>query len=231
VDLDHVNARAGYDLQNDPKITLTRGLVEHFADQPDELALVIGHEYGHLIAAHVTDELPGERQEETTLGAFLAILAAASIAVATDGDIRYQPSTVPNASQKEIDEYLKAGADPLGTYLWFSRAQELEADYIGTYLASRSGYAPTGSALMEVGALELQDEVSPTEKQDMKASFSYWDTHPVSPDRIARIGETLEEIEALKEMGYARPIPPALIEKIRDNNAAFHSLEELVAPR
>jgi predicted Zn-dependent protease len=230
VDVDHVNARAGYDLQNDPKITLTRGLVEYFADEPDELALVIGHEYGHLISAHVDDDLPGENQGETAMGAFLSILAAASIAVATDGQVQYQPSSVPSYSQKEIDEYLKNSADPLGAYTWFSRAEELEADYIGAYLATRSGYAPTGSAFIEIGALDLRDPVSPLEKQDMKVSFSYWDTHPYSPDRAARIQETLEEIDALKEMGYARPLPPELIEEIRDNNAAFHSLEELVAP-
>jgi Zn-dependent protease with chaperone function len=231
VDMDHVNARAGYDLQNDPKITLTRGLVEYLADQPDELALVIGHEYGHLIAAHVTDEAPGEPKEESTLGAFLSILAAASIAVATDGQIQYTSSSVPNVSQKQVDEYLKNTADPLGAYVWFTRAEELEADYIGTYLATRNGYAPTGSALIEVSALDLRDGVSPGEKQDMKVSYSYWDTHPVSPDRVARIQETLQEIEALKKMGYARPIPPALIERVRDNNESLHSLEELIAPR
>jgi predicted Zn-dependent protease len=230
VDADHVNAKAGYDLQNDPRITLTRGLVEHFADQPDELALVIGHEYGHLISAHVTDELPGEQQSQGTMGAFLAVLAAASIAVATDGQVTYSPSSVPSMSQKEIDEYLKNGSDPLGAYDWFSRAEELEADYLGTYLAVRSGYEPTGEALIEIGALDLEDRVSPGEKEDLKISYSYWDTHPYSPDRAARIQETLEEIEQLKEMGYARPLPPALIEQIRDNNAAFHSLEELVAP-
>jgi predicted Zn-dependent protease len=230
VDLDHVNARAGYDLQNDRKITLTRGLVEHFADQPGELALVIGHEYGHLITAHVTDDLPGENQGQSTMGAFLSVLAAASIAVATDGQIQYQPSSVPNYSQAAIDEYLKNSADPLGAYDWFSKAEELEADYIGTYLATRSGYSPTGSVFIEIGALDQRDRVSPGEKEDLKIAFSYWDTHPYSPDRAARIQETLEEIELLKQAGYARPIPPALVEEVRDNNAAIHSLEELVAP-
>jgi len=230
VDLDHVNARAGYDLQNDPKISLTRGLVEYFADQPDELALLIGHEYGHLITAHVDDELPNQNAGGGTMGAILSVLAAASVAVASEGRVQYQPSTGPNYSQAEIDEYLKNSADPLGAYVWFSKSEELEADYIGTYLATRSGYSPTGSAYIEIGALDLLDEASALEKQDMKVSFSYWDTHPYSPDRAARIRETLEEIEILKEMGYARPIPPRLIEDIRNNNASIHSLEELVGP-
>ena len=87
VDLDLVNARAGYDLQNDPKITLTRGLIEYLADQPDELALVIGHEYGHLIAAHVGErEAPGAGGQ-SILGSALSALAAASIAVATEGQV------------------------------------------------------------------------------------------------------------------------------------------------
>jgi len=42
LDVEGVNARAGYDLQNRLRISLTRGLVEYLADAPDELALVIG---------------------------------------------------------------------------------------------------------------------------------------------------------------------------------------------
>jgi len=83
IDLELVNARAGYDLQNEPKITLTRGLIEYLADQPDELALVIGHEYGHLIAAHVGERKVPGAGGQSILGSALSALAAASIAVAS----------------------------------------------------------------------------------------------------------------------------------------------------
>ena len=230
VDDAHVNARAGYDLQNQPTITLTRGLVEYLADQPDELALVIGHEYGHLITAHVEKRKQVDGAAGNIMSAAASVLAAASTAVGTSGDGRYQTTIRPAYSQREIDEYLEDGDDPEGSYEWFSRGEELEADYIGTYLATRSGYHPTGSAFIEIGALELRDDLSSLEKEDNRLSYSYWDTHTYSPDRAARIQETLEEIEVLKSKGYARPIPPRLIQDIADNNAAFHSLDELVAP-
>jgi len=221
----HVNARAGYDLQNRPTITLTRGLVEYLADQPDELALVIGHEFGHLITAHVEKRKQSDGTAGNIMGAAASVLAAA---VGASGDGRYRATIRPAYSQREMDEYLEVGND--GSYEWFSKGEELEADYIGTYLATRSGYLPTGSAFIEIGALELRDGLSPLEKEDNQVSYSYWDTHTYSPDRAARIQETLEEIEVLKSKGYARPIPPRLIQDIRDNNAAFHSLDELVSP-
>jgi predicted Zn-dependent protease len=231
VDLDLVNARAGYDLQNDPKITLTRGLVEYLADQPNELALVIGHEYGHLIAAHV-----GERQApgaggQSILGTALSALAAASIAVASEGQVMISPSAMAGGyNQQEVEAYLRDTADPEGNYDWFSGAEEIEADYIGTYLAARSGYAPSGAVLIELGALSQRDTLSPLEKEDRRLSFAYWDTHPYSAARAARIRETLEEIEFVRSKGYARPLPPELILEIQDSNESFHTLEELVRP-
>lgn len=231
VDLDLVNARAGYDLQNEPKITLTRGLIEYLEDQPDELALVIGHEYGHLIAAHVGERRPPGEGGQSILTSALSALAAASIAVASDGQVLINPtSRGPAYSRSEIDDYLRDTADPEGNYDWFSNAEEIEADYIGTYLAYRSGYAPRGEALIELGALSQRDALTATEKEDRRLSFSYWDTHPTSAPRAARIQETLTEIELVRSKGYARPLPPRLILEIQDNNEAFHSLEELVAP-
>lgn len=232
VDLDLVTARAGYDLQNDPKISLTRGLIEYLADQPDELALVIGHEFGHLIAAHVGERKPLGDSGGSVFGSALAAIAAASVAVATDGQVRLDPrlNRSPTYSQEEIDEYMRDTADPEGNYDWFSGAEEIEADYIGTYLAVRSGYAPSGAALIELGALKERDSLSPLEKEDQRLTFSYWDTHPYSAARAARVSETLDEIDLVQSKGYARPLPPRLIIQIQDNNEAFHSLEELVSP-
>lgn len=230
VDLALVNARAGYDLQNEPRITLTRGLIEYLADQPDELALIIGHEYGHLIAAHVRERQPPGAAGQSILGSALSVLAAASISVASDGQVMVNPAAGASRSQAEIDSYLRDTADPGGNYDWFNGAEEIEADYIGTYLAVRSGYDPSGAALIALGALKQRDQRSPLEKEDLRLSFAYWDTHPYSAGRAARIQATLDEIEQLRSKGYARPLPPSLILEIQDNNAAFHSLEELVSP-
>ena len=231
VDLDLVNARAGYDLQNEPMITLTRGLIEYLADQPDELALVIGHEYGHLIAAHVGEREPMGAGGSSILSTALSALAAASIAVASEGQVMISPSAMSRGyNQREIDQYLRDTADPEGNYDWFSGAEEIEADYIGTYLAARSGFAPSGAVLIELGALSQRDSLSPLEKEDRRLSFAYWDTHPYSAARAARIRETLAEVEFVRSKGYARPLPPELILEIQDSNESFHTLEELVRP-
>ncbi|HEY5647431.1 MAG TPA: M48 family metalloprotease [Pseudomonadales bacterium] len=231
LDLDLVNARAGYDLQNRPQVSVSRGLVEYLADQPDELALVIGHEYGHLIAAHVGEREPPASNGDGAVSAALAALAAASVAVATDSRVRISAGRSGHApSRAEIDQYLRDTADPDGSYDWFSRAEELEADYLGTYLAVRSGYAPTGAALMELGALGRQDSLTALEKEARQVSYAYWDTHPWSADRAARLRATLAEIELVLSKGYARPLPPRLILELQDDNGAFHSLEELAAP-
>ena len=84
--------------------------------------------------------------------------------------------------------------------------------------------------LIELGALSRRDTLSPLEKEDRRLSFAYWDTHPYSAARAARIRETLEEIEFVRSKGYARPLPPELILEIQDSNESFHTLEELVRP-
>jgi Zn-dependent protease with chaperone function len=234
VDDDHLNARAGYNPRHRPEISLTRGLVEQLHGQRDELALVIGHEFGHLIDAHVKKRPQvSSGQTDGALSPMVSAVGAAGVAASAGRDAQdldYRRAAAGTGhSAAEIAEYLESTADPAGDYDWFSRAEEVEADYLGTYLAVRNGFRPTGSGLLEIGALQQRDELQPWEKEDRRLSFSYWDTHPMSPERVARIFETLQEIEALKSQGYARPLPPRLIEALRDNNAAFHSLEELVA--
>ena len=224
----YVNAYVKFDQQNRSTISLTRDLVEYLADQPGEIALVIGHQYGHLIAAHVEEDASKGEMADSVLSTTLSILSAVTIGAGSSG--AYGRVSGPVYSQAEIDAYLANDNSLDPAYTIFSNSQELEADYIGTYLASRSGYQPTGNALIEIGALEIRDTESSMSKLDTSVPFSYWDTHPYSPKRVARIQETLEEIERLKAKGYARPIPPQMILDITDNNAAFHSLEELVAP-
>ena len=230
LDVGLVNARAGFDQDGNPTISMTRGLVEHFAEEPDELALVIGHEYGHLIAAHIEEGERNGKLAGNIMGTTLSILAATSMAVANGNNTYYGSSSGPVYSQQQINEVLQGSRSSDPKYRSFSKGQELEADYIGTYLATRSGYSPTGSALIEISALEMRDGLTPVEKQDQEIPFAFWDTHPNSADRTARVRETLEEIDVLKAKGYARPIPPRLILDITDNNEAFHSLEELIAP-
>jgi Zn-dependent protease with chaperone function len=221
-DLDYVNAFASVSPAGQSRIALTRGLIEHFEDQPDELALVIGHQYAHLITGQVSRSQPGDNLAGDIISSTMSILSAAGPAASTGNSGGVY-------SQAEIDAYLRSDIH-LEAYDSFSRAEEREADYLGTYLAARSGFSPSGRALIEIGALKRRDPLSLFDKLDMEVPFAFWDTHTYSADRAARIQETLEEIAWLRSKGYVRPLPPRMILELTDNNEAFHSLEELVIP-
>jgi len=221
-DLDYVNSFASVNPAGQSSIALTRGLIEHFADQPDELALVIGHQYAHLITGQVSRSQASDNLAGDIINSTMSVLSAAGPAAgASNSGAVY--------SQAEIDAYLQSDIH-LEAYDSFSRAEEREADYLGTYLAARSGFSPSGRALIEIGALKRADPLSLFDKLDMVVPFAFWDTHTYSADRAARIQETLDEIAWLRSKGYARPLPPTMILDLTDNNEAFHSLEELVIP-
>jgi hypothetical protein len=109
---DDVNAFADGD-----NIGINTGMIR-FAENDDELALVIGHEFAHNALGH--------RARSTTnsvLGALLGGLLDAGVAV---------------VGVNTGGAFSKAGAGLMaGT---FSKDFEGEADYLGLYLASRAGY-------------------------------------------------------------------------------------------
>jgi predicted Zn-dependent protease len=94
------------------------------AKTPAQLAAVIGHEVGHVIARH-----GAERTSDTLVGQG-AVLVAGSIA------------QKKNKNWGLIIAAIGAPAVQYGFILPFSRAQESEADIIGLDLMSRAGYDP-----------------------------------------------------------------------------------------
>src|SRR5690606_6304058 len=87
------------------------------AQDDAQLAAVVGHEIGHVLANHVAERLSRQAVLETGLGVF---------------------------SGTGVGEYagLLAQAATLGVVLPFSRQQEAEADEIGLMLMARAGYDP-----------------------------------------------------------------------------------------
>lgn len=92
-------------------VFITGSMVQHTAND-DELALVIAHEYAHIIMRH-----HDAARQNMLLGAMLG--AAADAAIGTTAN-------------------MKAGAE--AGMLAYSPAFEREADYIGLYIATRAGY-------------------------------------------------------------------------------------------
>lgn len=107
-------------------VGVTTGLLK-IVDNDDQLAAVIGHEAGHVVARHAA-----ERQSQNlTSSLVLGVLGAAA-----GGD-----------TARAISSY-GGGAAKYGFLLPFSRKQELEADRLGVDFMQRAGYRPREAVVL-----------------------------------------------------------------------------------
>ena len=108
-------------------VGVTTGLL-NLVDNDDQLAAVIGHETGHVVAHHAA-----ERQSQTVASSLvLGVLGAASGSSET---------------ARAISSYGQTGAK-YGFLLPFSRKQELEADRLGVDYMQRAGFRPRESVAL-----------------------------------------------------------------------------------
>lgn len=136
------------------KIGVYTGLL-NVAKNQSQLAAVIGHEVGHVLAKH------GNERVSTQL--------ATSQALA----IGYQMSGQDSATKTAIFQGLGIGAQ-LGIILPFSRTHETEADLIGLQLMSKAGFDPEES-------IKLWENMSANSASSTPEMLS---THPAHGTRI-----------------------------------------------
>ncbi|MBC7384992.1 MAG: M48 family metallopeptidase [Cryobacterium sp.] len=148
------------------------------AKTPGQLAAVLGHEVGHVIAKH-----GNERVSEGMITQGLASVAAISVK-----DPKYQSLVMAG---------LGIGAQ-YGIALPHSRTQESEADLIGLDLMARSGFDPRES----VGLWQNMSAAS-----GGNAPPQFLSTHPSNETRISalqsHIPEALTKYEAAQKAGKA----------------------------
>jgi len=107
-------------------VGVTTGLL-NLVDNDDQLAAVIGHETGHVVARHAA-----ERQSQNmTSSLLLGVLGA----------------TVGGGTGQAINSY-GGDAAKYGFLLPFSRKQELEADRLGVDYMQRAGYRPREAVIL-----------------------------------------------------------------------------------
>jgi predicted Zn-dependent protease len=148
-------------------VYVSRGLLA-LTNSEDELANVIGHEVGHVVARHYA-------KRKLQSAPFLPVRLATGVGGAVAGIV------------SPVVGRTIAGAGELSSALAtapYSRSQETEADAIGQKLAAESGWNPTGiSTFMHTlgreQALKGQDP----------SRVSFLATHPASPERTARTAE------------------------------------------
>lgn len=152
-----------------PIIRVTLPMLRDMAND-DELAFVLGHEYGHLIGRHFE-----KRQQQALVGALLvgAITAAAEA----------QNPNGPN--QSAINRGVAAGGAAGG--LAYSQTYELESDAIGTVIARQAGYDPVRGAGYFARAQE---------PRRLDGRLSFWGTHPPDARRVATVIATQAALEA-----------------------------------
>jgi predicted Zn-dependent protease len=119
------------------QVFVTTGLVEK-TPSDGELAGVLGHEIGHVLARHGTERIAGERIAPGLTGA--AVLAA------------YDPADPASRRKAAVATLIGRLID-----LRFSSREEAEADRLGIRLAVQAGYDPRGG----VKAMRLLEAASP----------------------------------------------------------------------
>jgi predicted Zn-dependent protease len=141
------------------QLYVTRGLLA-LANDESELAAVIGHEMGHVIARHA--ELREQEVRDEQLGDQVV------------ADLASNPEAGALALAKSK---LKLAQ--------FSQQQELQADQIGIGIVARAGLDPYG-AVRFLASLERNSELKPRPNGVLNpAAPDFLSSHPETPERIA----------------------------------------------
>ncbi|KAF7774013.1 hypothetical protein PCIT_a0387 [Pseudoalteromonas citrea] len=156
------------------KIGVHTGLLNVAKDQ-NQLAAVMGHEVGHVIAEH-----SNERVSQNSL---LQFGLQASNTALQMGNIEYR-----NA----IMQGLGLGAQ-YGVALPFGRTHESEADVIGLDLMAKAGFEPEGSVALWKNMEAASSGERPPE---------FMSTHPAPQSRIANLTSKMDEASKLKRVAW-----------------------------
>jgi beta-barrel assembly-enhancing protease len=147
------------------QVFITRALFDKLQTE-GQLAGVLGHEVGHVVARHSAEHIAKAQLTEGLTGA--AVIAA------------YDPNNPSSASYAQMAALIGQLIN-----LKFGRDDELEADFLGVCFMNDTGYDPEEMvAVMQI--LEAASEGNrPPE---------FFSTHPDPGNRIARIQEDIQNI-------------------------------------
>ena len=159
-------------------IYVSRGLLA-LTSSEDELATVLGHEIIHASHRHSARQMAKARMPK-----LLALPGAVVGGVVSEnlGNLLLAPVAVLG-----------------GGYLaYYGRQDEFEADQFGQLLAADAGYNPAALATI-LASLEKYTEAYTGEKRIP----GFFDTHPTTPDRLARVISDAVTIEWEQQTGVA----------------------------
>lgn len=153
-----------------PEVHFTIPMLRDAAND-DEIAFILGHEYGHLLGQHIQ-----KGDQQALAGAILlGAIAAYGNAQAASAGQYYDPNDVTRAVHL-------GGA--LGQRA-FSQTYELESDMLGARIAAAAGYDPVRGA---------QYFARGESARSANGKLSFWGTHPPDEKRLAVVIATMEQI-------------------------------------
>lgn len=146
-----------------------RGLIMA-ADTESELAGVMAHEVGHIVARHGVEQL--KRAQLFGLGA-----AIFGQIIGGGGEAGQGPSMAE----------LAISLVGTGAYLSYSREAETEADQLGVRILYNAGYAPQSF-------VTFLDKLEARQAQDPTGIGVYFSTHPTPAQRRANVGGIIAQL-------------------------------------
>lgn len=154
------------------KIGVYTGLV-NMVDNPSQLAAVIGHEIGHVLAKHSNERMSQETAAKQGMGVVNAVAGVAGVGSSLLGQLGMGA--------------LGLGVE-YGVLLPYSRDQESEADVIGLDLMAKAGFDPRQS-------ISLWQKMAQASKGQTPPEFM--STHPADSTRIDTLNKNMPK--ALQE--------------------------------
>ena len=139
------------------RLYVTRGLIA-LANDKAELASVLAHEMGHVIARHAAI-----REDQARQAALISHVVSDVLSDPQMGALALAKSKLTLAA--------------------FSRAQEFEADGIGVGISARAGFDPFGASRF-LADMERNAELKPTGGSAETRAPDFLTTHPATPERI-----------------------------------------------
>ena len=149
------------------QVFITRALYDKLQTE-GELASVLGHEVGHVVARHSAEQIAKTQLTEGLTGA--AVIAA------------YDPNNPSSANSAQIAALI----GQLVT-LKFSRDDELEADKFGVCFMNDSGYDPNEM----ISVMQILEAASSGNQPP-----EFFSTHPNPANRIEQIQADIQNINA-----------------------------------
>jgi predicted Zn-dependent protease len=146
------------------QVFITEGLLRKLKTD-GQLAGVLGHEIGHVVARHGAEHIAKQQLTEGLTGA--AVMAT------------YDPNNPSSRNSAAVAAMLGQLVS-----MRFGRQDELEADHLGVRFESEAGYDPRSM----IGLMKILEQSSQGNKPP-----EFFSTHPNPENRISKIQEAIQK--------------------------------------